>query len=95
MLKLVSQVREEELLTFVSLIIATSQYNARRQGLWAQKGVRTKTFSAAPDFSKRMNYSRFCEIKNLVPLMMVSKTVDDESNPWWKHHGFLNRFNKK
>ena len=56
---------------------------------------RKKTFSTAPDFGKHMNYARFCEIKNLVPLIMLCKTGDDESDPWWKHRGFLNGFNKK
>ena len=88
-------VSKKELLTFISLVIAASQYNIRGRGLWRRDNkVERKTFTAAPDFGRWMNFTRFNEIKNLAPLMMVAESGSEGDDPWWRHRGFVDGFNK-
>ena len=87
---------EQELLTFIALILAASQYNVRGRGLWRKENIdEKKSFTPAPDYGRFMNYTRFNEIKNLVPLMMIAPGGDDGTDPWWKHRGFIDGLNKK
>ena len=83
------------MLTFIALIIAATQYNVYRKSLWEKDSKNCQTFTPAPDFGRYMHFTRFCEIKKLVPLMMVSDKGNDGSDPWWKHQGFIDGFNKK
>ena len=93
-LRAISEVSNQELFTFLGLIIAATQFNVNGRSLWRKPGEE-KTFTEAPNFGKHMNYSRFCEIKKIVPIMMVSEDGKDSSDPWWKHRGFIDGFNSK
>ena len=83
------------MLTFLSLIIAATQYNVHGKPLWEKDNKNFRAFTRAPDFGRYMNFTRFCGTKKLVPLMMVSDKGNDGSDPWWKHRGFIAGFNKK
>ena len=83
------------MLTFLALIISATQYNVHGKPLWEKDSKNSQTFTHVQDFGRYMHFTRFCKIKKLVLLMMVSDKGNDGSDPWWKHQGFINGFNKK
>ena len=90
------EVTEREQLTFLSLVIASTQYNARRRDLWEQSSDdKQKKFTSAPNFGLWMSYSRFCEVKKLVPIMMWDKNGLSDSDDWWRYRGFIDGFIEK
>ena len=91
----IAKVSEKEMLTFLALIIAATQYNVHGKPLCQKDNKNRRAFTGAPDFGQYMNFTRFCEMKELVPLMMVSDKGNDGSDPWWKHRRFIDGFNKK
>ena len=42
-----------------------------------------------------MKYPRFCEINKILTYIMVYKKENYGSEPWWKHRGLIDGFNKK
>ena len=82
-LRPIAEVSEKEILTFLALIIAATQYNVHGKPLWEKDNKNRRAFTRAPDFGRYMNFTCFCEMKKLVPLMMVSDNYG--SDPWWKH----------
>ena len=74
----VKEVSKKELLTFLALIVAATQYSARGINLWANDEEKTtKTFSKAANFSQYMVYTCFTQIKSVVPAMMEGKSKNN------------------
>ena len=90
------EVSERELLTFLSLVLASTQYNVRGRDLWDKGSLANRNkFTSAPNFGLWMSYSHFCEVKKLVPIMMWDKNGHSDSDDWWRHRGFIDGFNEK
>ena len=79
-LRPIAEVSEKEMLTFLSLIIAATQY-VHGKPLWEKDSKNRQMFTRAPDFGRYMNFTRFCEMKKLVLCMMVSDKGNDGSDP--------------
>ena len=89
----IKEVSRKELLTFLSLIIAATQYSERGRPLWGNDEEKaTKNFSRTANFTQYMSHTRFQQIKSVIPSMMIDDSKK-ETDDWWKHRRFVDGFN--
>ena len=83
-----------DLLTFIALVIGASNQAVKGVNLW--KNDVEPTLPTHTDFSKFMNWTRFWEIKGIVPYMMENQSNYLNSNDdWWRARTFIDGFNKR